>query len=124
MEPMESNFVTVPQGEYHCRIAEVREGTTRAGDARWSLRIVVVGGELDGKQAAWDSLVFNVRGRSRLRYVLKTLGIAASDYEIKPTCLEGKEALVTVRPYEYLTPEGHKVVRNEVPYDGWKALGV
>ena len=34
-----SDFVTVPEGAYLCRIAEGREGTTRTGDERWSLRL-------------------------------------------------------------------------------------
>ena len=36
-----SDFVTVPQGTYLCRIGEVRVGHTRGGDERWSLRLLV-----------------------------------------------------------------------------------
>ena len=33
-----SDYVTIPTGTYLCRVAEVRPGTTRAGDERWSMR--------------------------------------------------------------------------------------
>ena len=36
-----SDFISVPAGTYVCRITEVRTGTTRAGDERWSIRLVV-----------------------------------------------------------------------------------
>ena len=60
-----ADFVSVPQGTYLCRVAEVRVGETKSGDARWSLRLLVADGQHVGKQAAWDSLVFSVRGRAR-----------------------------------------------------------
>ena len=65
-----SDFISVPAGTYVCRITEVRTGTTRAGDERWSIRLVVDEGMHVGKQAAWDSLVFSVRGRTRARLLL------------------------------------------------------
>jgi len=69
--------VTVPAGAYVCRVADVRPGTTRAGDERWSLQLVVATGPHAGILAAWDSLVFSVRGRARARYVLVALGLPA-----------------------------------------------
>lgn len=118
-----SDFITVPAGTYRCRVAEVRPGTTRAGDERWSLRLVVAEGSHVGKQAAWDSLVFSTRGRSRARMVLKSLGLpAAGRVQIEPGDLEGREALIEVRPAEYQSPSGDVVRRNEVPYDGWREL--
>lgn len=117
-----SDFVTVPAGTYLCRIAEVRPGTTRAGDERWSLRLVVAEGQHVGKQAAWDSLVFSTRGRSRARIVLQALGLPASGrVQIEPVDLEGRHALVEIRPAEYQSPSGEVVRRNEVPYDGIRA---
>lgn len=117
-----SDFVTVPQGTYLCRIGEVRVGQTRGGDERWSLRLVVAEGQHVGKQAAWDSLVFSTRGRARARLVLQALGLPAKGkVELAPADLEGKEALVAVRPSEYESPSGQVVRRNEVPYDGYRA---
>ncbi|MBL9077239.1 MAG: DUF669 domain-containing protein [Planctomycetes bacterium] len=118
-----SDFVTVPAGTYVCRVAEVRPGATRAGDERWSLRLVVAEGQHTGKQAAWDSLVFSSRGRARARLVLQALGLpAAGKVQIEPRDLEGRSALVEVRPAEYQSPSGDVVRRNEVPYDGFRAV--
>lgn len=118
-----SDFVTVPAGTYLCRIAEVRPGATRAGDERWSLRLVVAEGQHIGKQAAWDSLVFSTRGRSRARMVLLALGLPASGkVKIEPSDLDGRTALVDIRPAEYRSPSGETVRRNEVPYDGFRAV--
>jgi hypothetical protein len=118
-----SDFVTVPAGTYLCRVAEVRPGTTRAGDERWSMRLVVAEGQHVGKQAAWDSLVFSTRGRARARMVLQALGLPASGkVQIEPVDLEGRTALIEIRPAEYQSPAGEVVRRNEVPYDGFRAL--
>ena len=118
-----SDFVTVPAGTYLCRVAEIRPGVTRAGDERWSLRLVVAEGQHVGKQAAWDSLVFSTRGRARARSVLHALGLPCSGrVQIEPADLEGRLALVEVRPVEYQAPNGDVVRRNEVPYDGFRPL--
>ena len=117
-----TDFVTVPAGTYLCRIADVREGTTRAGDERWSLRLVVAEGQHVGKQAAWDNLVFSTRGRARVRLVMKALGLPASGkVEIEPEDLQGCQAFVEVRPAEYQNAAGNLVRRNEVPYEGYRA---
>ncbi len=116
-----SDFVTVPAGTYKCRVAEVRPGTTRAGDERWSLRLVVADGQHSGKQAAWDSIVFNLRGRARAHMMLQAFGLPASGkVQIEPGDVEGRVALVEIRPAEYQSPSGDVVRRNEVPYDGYR----
>lgn len=117
-----SDYISVPQGTYLCRIAEVRTGTTRAGDERWSMRLVVAEGQHVGKQAAWDSLVFSTRGRARARTVLQAVGLpAAGKVQLSPQDLEGRNALVEVRPSEYESPNGVTIRRNEVPYDGYRS---
>lgn len=118
-----SDFVTVPAGTYLCRVAEVRPGTTRAGDQRWSLRLVVAEGQHVGKQAAWDSLVFSTRGRARARLVFAALGLPANGrVQVEAQDLEGREAFVQIRPAEYSAPSGETIRRNEVPYDGYRPL--
>lgn len=112
------NFIDVPAGTHLCRVAEVRISTTRAGDERWALRLVIAAGEFMGRQAAWDSLVFSVRGRARARFVFAALGLSGTK-DIKATDLEGRQANVEVRPVQYLLPDGTPVSRNEVPYDGY-----
>ena len=117
-----SDFISVPAGTYLCRIAEVRTGTTRAGDDRWSIRLVVAEGQHVGKQAAWDSMVFSVRGRTRARTVLQALGLPSKGrVQLDPADLEGCTAFVEVRPSEYEAPSGQIIRRNEVPYDGYRA---
>ncbi len=112
---------TVPPGAYLCQVAEVRVGTTTAGDERWSLRLVVAEGPHSGKQAAWDSLVFSTRGRARARLVLKAFGVRCNrENHVGPSVLEQRHALVEVRAAEYLSPLGEQVRRNEVPYDGYR----
>jgi hypothetical protein len=119
-----SDYVTVPAGTYVCRIAEVRLGVTRAGDERWSLRLVVAEGQHVGKQAAWDSLVFSVRGRARVRMIFAALGLPTTGrVEVAPGDLENRTVLVEVRPSEYQSPGGSVVRRNEVPYDGYRSDG-
>ena len=121
-EPV-SDFITVPAGSYICRIAEVRRGRTRANDERWALRLVVAEGEHVGKQAAWDALIFSTRGRSRARRVLAAVGLPATGkVTIRPGDLEGQTALVEVRPAEYTDTSGELIRRNEVPYDGFRAV--
>ncbi len=118
-----ADYVTVPAGTYVCRIAEIRPGTTRAGDERWALRLVVAEGQHVGKQAAWDSLVFSTRGRTRARMVLQALGLPATGkVQIEPGDLEGRTAMVEIRPAEYQSPGGDVVRRNEVPYDGFRSV--
>lgn len=118
-----ADFCTVPAGSYTCRIAEVRPGTTRAGDERWSLLLVVDDGPHAGAMAAWDSLVFSSRGRARARMVLRALGLPATGrVTIEPADLDGRRAIVNVRHAVYTTPSGDTVRRNEVPYDGWRCL--
>ena len=115
-----SDFVTVPAGTYLCRVEEVRPGTTRAGDERWSVRMVVAEGEFTGRQAAWDSLVFSTRGRARARQIFAALGLPSKGkVTVLPGDLEGRQAFVEVRPVEFTHSSGQVVRRNEVPYDGF-----
>ena len=45
------SFVSIPEGSYPCRVAEVREGLARDGSVRWSLRLEVLDGEYAGRTA-------------------------------------------------------------------------
>lgn len=118
-----ADYVTVPAGTYLCRVAEVRPGTTRGGDERWAVRLVVVEGEFTGRQAAWDSLVFSTRGRARARRIFVALGLPSKGrVTVQPSDLEGKQAFVEVRPVEFTHPGGEVVRRNEVPYDGFRPV--
>jgi Protein of unknown function (DUF669) len=121
-QPM-TDYITIPAGTYRVRIAEVRQRETRRGNTLWALRLVVAGGEFEGRTAAWDNLVFSPRGSTRVANVYRALGVGehAGD-EVLPEHLVGREALVTVRPAEYLAADGQVIRRNEVAYDGWEAI--
>jgi hypothetical protein len=117
-----SDYISVPPGTYLCSIAEVRTGSTKGGDERWSMRLVVAEGHHVGKQAAWDSLIFSTRGRTRARTVLHALGLPSKGkVELTPDDLLERTALVEIRPSEYETQSGQRIRRNEVPYNGYRA---
>lgn len=113
MDPQVADYTTVPEGDHEVMVAEVRPGTTRAGDERWSLRLVCAEGELRGRQAAWHSLVFSTRGRAAARRFLKAAGFKSKD-DVQVSDLEGRRVRVTVRRATYTSPCGTQVVRNEV----------
>ncbi len=118
-----TDFISVPAGTYLCSISEIREGKTRNGDARWSMRLTVAEGEFTGRFASFDSLVFSKRGLNRVRKVLAALGLPSKGrVEIEPEDLEGRKAFVEVRPSEYMSPSGDMIRQNEVPYDGYRPL--
>jgi hypothetical protein len=119
-----NDFVSVPEGSYLCRIAEVVPGVTRNGHDRWGLRLVVAEGEHVGRQAAWDGIVFSERGMHRARRVFAALGLPTEGkIRVEPEDLAGREVFVTVRPQEYRDPVTDEVTRrNEVPYDGYRSV--
>ncbi len=118
-----SDFVSVPAGTYLCRVGQVRPGTTRNGDERWSISLVIAEGQFAGKQAAWDNLVFSPRGLARVRLVFEAFGLPSSGrVDVMPSDLEGCTAFVEVRPAEYAAAGGPVIRRNEVPYAGYRAV--
>lgn len=118
-----SDFVSVPAGTYLCRVGQVRPGTTRNGDERWSISLVIAEGQFAGKQAAWDNLVFSPRGLARVRLVFEAFGLPSSGkVDVNPADLEGCTAFVEVRPAEYAAAGGPVIRRNEVPYAGYRAV--
>src|SRR5262245_28031180 len=115
------SYVFVPEGEHDCRIADVREGTSRDGSARWSLRLEVLNGEWAGRTAAWDSLTWSERGVYRVKKVLEALGLdVRGELEIEPQDLLNLQARVRVVPEEREDPgTGRGQVRMRVPYLGY-----
>jgi hypothetical protein len=118
-----TDFTSVPAGSYLCDISDVRPGTTRTGEERWSYRLVVREGEYAGRHAAYDALVFSERALPRVRRVFAALGLpTAGRVHVEPKDLEGKRAFVEVRPAEYKNDLGEVIRRNEVPYAGYRAV--
>ncbi|MCA8957729.1 MAG: hypothetical protein KDC87_16760 [Planctomycetes bacterium] len=117
------DYVSVPAGTYLCRIVDVREGTTASGDVRWSVQLLVAEGEFTGRHAAWDSVVFSARGLNRVRHVFSALGLPTDGkVEVEPKDLLDRQLFATLRPAEYVSPDGTVTRRNEVPYTGYRAL--
>lgn len=119
------SYVSIPEGIYVCRIAEVREHQTREGSPRWGFRLEVVDGEYAGRTAAWDSLVFSERGLPRVKQVLARFGFDVSGtVELLPTDLLDLRARAQCMLEEYedkLT--GRRQTRLRVPYLGYESVG-
>ena len=115
------SYVFVPEGEHDCRVADVREGTSRDGSVRWSFRLEVLNGEWAGRTAAWDSLTWSERGVYRVKKVLEALGLdVRGELEIEPQDLLNLQARVRVVPEEREDPvTGRRQVRMRVPYLGY-----
>ena len=118
------SYISIPEGVYLCRIAEVRENLTRDGNPRWSLRLEVAEGEYAGRTAAWDSLVFSERGLPRVKQVLALLGFDVSGtIELQPGDLVDLRARAQCQIEEYedrLT--GKRQRRMRVPYSGYESV--
>jgi Protein of unknown function (DUF669) len=115
------SFVSVPEGLYRCRIAEVRERPARDGSVRWSFRLEVLDGEWAGRTAAWDSVTWSERGIFRVKKVLEALNLDVSgELELEPGDLVNLQALVKVVPEDREDPTtGRRQIRNRVPYLGY-----
>jgi len=116
------SFVTVPEGRYLCRVGEVREGETKAGDLRWALRLEVADGELAGRTAAWDGLVWSPRGLPRVKHVLHSLGFDTSGaVDIDAAQLLGCQAFVDFFIEEWTDPNtSRRTERLAVPFLGYE----
>jgi hypothetical protein len=115
------DYLSVPEGRYPCRIAEVREGVTRDGDVRWTFRLEVREGEFAGRTAAWDGISWSDRGLRRAKFVLRAFGFDTSGrLELEPGDLVGLDAWVEVQAEERQDPaSGVRAVRPKVPYLGY-----
>lgn len=118
------SYVSIPEGVYACRVAEVREGLSRDNSVRWSMRLEVVDGEYAGRTAGWDSLTWSERGIRRVKRVLEALGISVSGpVEVQPTDLIGLRARVAFQTEEREDPfTGRHTLRLRVPYAGFASL--
>lgn len=115
------SFVSIPEGRYRCRVAEVREGVSRDGSPRWSLRLEVAVGDYAGRTAGWDSLTWSERGIRRVKHALEALGLDVSgQVEIAPGDLLGREVNATFQSEEREDAfTGRRVLRLRVPYAGY-----
>lgn len=120
------NFVTVPEGVYVCRIAEVRPGVSRDGSERWSLRLVVDDGDHAGHTAAWDSLTWSEKGVFRVKRALEAFGFDVSgETTVEPGDLQGRQVRVQLVQTTWEDPDtGRRQERMTVPYLGYMPYGI
>jgi hypothetical protein len=120
VEDIES-FVSVPEGRYLCRVAEVREGIARDGSARWSLRLEVAEGDYAGRTAGWDSLTWSERGLPRVKRFLEVLGLNTHGVvDVETTDLVGRRVVAVFLEEEREDPlSGRRTLRLRVPYSGY-----
>ena len=118
------SYVSIPEGSYLCRVAEVRPGTTREGQPRWGLRLEVAEGDYAGRTAAWDGLTFSDRGLPRVKQVLEQLGFDVSTpLDLDPDDLLDCRAHVQLLAEAREDPlTGRRVERLKVPYQGYVAV--
>ena len=118
------SFVSIPEGAYDCRIAEVREGVSRDGSVRWSFRLEVLDGPYAGRTAGWDSLTWSERAIHRVKRILAILGFDTDGVvELQASELVGLELRALFESEEREDPNtGVRVLRLRVPYDGYAAL--
>ncbi len=116
------NYVSIPEGTYLCRVAEVREGENRDGSPRWAMRLEVAEGDYAGRTAAWDGLAWSERGTRRVKFVLDKLGFDTSGpLELEPSDLEGRLVVAQLQTEEREDPlTGTRVLRLVVPYLGYE----
>ncbi len=117
----QESYVSVPEGVYRCKVADVRPGSSRDGSERWSLRLEVCEGTHAGRTAAWDSITWSERGIYRVKQVLEALGFDASgELEVEIEELLGHHAHVEVQQEEWEDPvSGRRTTRMIVPYMGF-----
>lgn len=120
------DFASLPQGWYTVKVEEVREGSTREGDARWGLKLVVTRGPYAGRTAAWDGLIWSDRASARAKRLLEAMGIDSSGkVELESQDVLGRCLDVELVLEEWENPvTGRRQRRNTVPYDGFAAEGV
>ena len=116
------SFVSVPPGTYRCRVADVREGTSRDGSVRWSFRLEVADGEFAGRTGAWDSVTWSERGVHRVQHALAAMGFDTSGVvDLRAHDLVGAEVSATLEAEEREDPlTGRRQLRLRVPYAGYE----
>ncbi len=118
------SFVSIPEGAYDCRIAEVREGLARDGSLRWSFRLEVLRGEYAGRTGGWDALTWSERGVLRVKRTLEVFGMdVRGEVDLEPNDLIGLAARVTFECEEREDSlSGKRTLRLRVPYAGYARL--
>ena len=114
------DFSPLPDGEYLCRLAEIEEASTHAGDEMWKLKFEVADGEYAGRYI-FDNMVFSEAALKRVKLICSRLGIDVSgEVELTPSMLEGATCIIRTEIEEYEDNEGRTKRRNVVPFAGYE----
>jgi len=114
-----ADFSPVPDGEYLCRLADIEQDLTRAGDEMWKLRWQVEGGEHDSR-LLFDNMVFSPKAMSRVKLICSSCGLDVSgELDLETSMLLNKRALISTYQEEYEDDKGQSKVRNCIPFDGY-----
>jgi hypothetical protein len=122
VQESETDLVTVPPGEYLCRVREVRVRRTKDGaHEQWALCLEVAEGEHAGHFAAWDNLTFSDKGLPRVKLALRALGEDVGGVvEIEGPELAGRDVVCQLLEQSYTDPHSGNITRRlGVPYAGY-----
>jgi hypothetical protein len=114
------DFSPIPDGKYPCRLTDIEEASTNAGDEMWKMRFQVAEGPHAGRMI-FDNLVFSDAAMKRAKLVCSRLGLDVSgELDLTPEKLKGRSCLLTVQTEEYEDQEGRRRKRNVVPFAGYE----
>lgn len=67
------NFSPIPEGKYLCKIADVKEETTKNGNDVWKITLEVSEGEFKGRKI-FDNLIFTEKAFGRVKKLYSAIG--------------------------------------------------
>jgi len=116
------DFSPIPDGKYPCKLVEIEEASTGAGDEMWKLRFQVTDGPHAGRKV-FDNIVFSEAAMKRAKLICSRLGLDVSgELELTPDKLQGRSCVLTLATEEYEDSEGRTKKRNVVPFAGYERL--
>ncbi|MFA5138358.1 MAG: DUF669 domain-containing protein [Elusimicrobiota bacterium] len=114
------DFSPIPEGKYLCKLADIEEASTNAGDEMWKLRFQVAEGPHAGRMV-FDNLVFSSAAMKRVKLVCSRMGLDVSgELDLTPERLRGRTCLLTVQTEEYEDSEGRRKKRSVIPFAGYE----
>lgn len=122
-DPEDKSFDPLPEGTYHCKVYQVKTGTTKDGSSEmWRVQYAVVNGEHQNRRI-FDNIVWSEKAYPRLKLIFKRMGFNVSGVlDLSPGDIVDKEVMIEVELSEYEDREGNIKQRNVVPYGGYEAV--
>jgi hypothetical protein len=117
----DEGFDPLPEGSYTCKVTDVEEQTSKAGNEMWAMTWEVQGGEYHGRRV-WDRLVFSDKAMPRVKLCCHALGIdTRGRVNLLPEMLLGRSCILHVEEGEY-ERDGRMVPKNVVPFAGFESI--